>query len=537
MASCIEPQPVARLPEEPPPRPAVFQPDVPLRTLCGAAAAGTTGLSVLCYNVLLPNSVDGWWVYKYYDYDAPASVSAWPHRQQLLRDHILHADADVVCLQEVAPESFEADFAFMAEAGYAHELLNKGRMRNATFWRRDRVSLLAAFSKDRTLTTQLRMLHPPLPEHEQEPAGKETPFNCTDTTSTFMPQQHCDPPATLAADVFVVNCHLSAGPQADRRLRQMHEALDAIRKLALKDAKGRAIAANGSGNDQDSAATTPDGQGGRKSARKAAAAAPFADDPLGRLAIIVCGDFNSQGATAVLELLVVGSVTPGFRESGDPTERNQASTPVTSKTKSTPLGPFADAYADGFGGANAPSTLVCKSLDHQMIDLVTGAPTATFVGEVRQMFARLSSDGEVMTRADVERWLLAVNRAHSRGSEYRAAEAVLAAKAAAGKAPVLTPSDLLDIYKAEIDQGKYWGVEHDLGVVNGRGMFVAGSAPFEARFDYLYYTPATLACRAVRQPLTARQRQLLYEERVATLPNEWHPSDHLPLAAVFELHE
>ena len=34
----------------------------------------------------------------------------------------------------------------------------------------------------------------------------------------------------------------------------------------------------------------------------------------------VCGDFNSQGRSAVAELLEAGEVLPGFRESGDPTE-------------------------------------------------------------------------------------------------------------------------------------------------------------------------------------------------------------------------
>ena len=36
-----------------------------------------------------------------------------------------------------------------------------------------------------------------------------------------------------------------------------------------------------------------------------------------------CGDFNSQGASAVRQLLTQGQVLPEFRESGDPTERAQ----------------------------------------------------------------------------------------------------------------------------------------------------------------------------------------------------------------------
>ena len=42
-----------------------------------------------------------------------------------------------------------------------------------------------------------------------------------------------------------------------------------------------------------------------------------------KLPVICAGDFNSQGLTAVRELLTVGAVGPEFRESGDPTERGQ----------------------------------------------------------------------------------------------------------------------------------------------------------------------------------------------------------------------
>jgi mRNA deadenylase 3'-5' endonuclease subunit Ccr4 len=95
--------------------------------------------SVMSYNVLLPNSVDGWWIYKYYQAGTPFEVTTWPRRQALLRQQILAADSDVVCLQEVSDKSFDSDFAFMAEAGYASVMLSKGRMRNATFWKTAKV--------------------------------------------------------------------------------------------------------------------------------------------------------------------------------------------------------------------------------------------------------------------------------------------------------------------------------------------------------------------------------------------------------------
>jgi hypothetical protein len=46
-------------------------------------------LSVLSYNVLLPNSVDGWWNYKMYLPPlTDRSMSEWPYRRKLLQERI-----------------------------------------------------------------------------------------------------------------------------------------------------------------------------------------------------------------------------------------------------------------------------------------------------------------------------------------------------------------------------------------------------------------------------------------------------------------
>mgnify|MGYP003306424848 CR=1 FL=1 len=60
-------------------------------------------------------------------------------------------------------------------------------------------------------------------------------------------------------------------------------------------------------------------------------------------AVVVAGDFNSQGRTAVREILEVGEVLPEYRESGDPTEVEQGQNEVTSKPKRQVIGTFADA--------------------------------------------------------------------------------------------------------------------------------------------------------------------------------------------------
>ena len=57
-------------------------------------------LSVLSYNILLPNSEDGWWTYKMYSPPLPKELqyqSSWEYRQDLLKKWIQLIDADVVC--------------------------------------------------------------------------------------------------------------------------------------------------------------------------------------------------------------------------------------------------------------------------------------------------------------------------------------------------------------------------------------------------------------------------------------------------------
>ncbi|MEL6178744.1 MAG: endonuclease/exonuclease/phosphatase family protein, partial [Myxococcota bacterium] len=154
--------------------------------------------SVLSYNVLLPNSGGGgWWVSKYYDDTTAPQHRTWAHRQALLRQTLLDAMADIVCLQEVVAETWDDDFGFMLEAGYASALHRKFRLRPATFWRSERWDEVVVRHKDKTLVTLLR-------ERSTE---------------------------RLLA---VINVHLTAAPQPKRRFQQLFEALDQVRKECFK---------------------------------------------------------------------------------------------------------------------------------------------------------------------------------------------------------------------------------------------------------------------------------------------------------------
>lgn len=120
-------------------------------------------------------------------------------------------DADVVCLQEVAPVSFDDDFAFMKDLGYdGKEMFKKGRFRPATFWKTASVDLASPpVHKDRTLLTAFRP-----------------------KVSTTINKVEKDKP--VVKTWYVLNCHLQAGQERRRRVRQINEGVRAAMTLARK---------------------------------------------------------------------------------------------------------------------------------------------------------------------------------------------------------------------------------------------------------------------------------------------------------------
>ena len=94
--------------------------------------------------------------------------------------------------------------------------------------------------------------------------------------------------------------------------------------------------------------------------------------------IIFCGDFNSQGATAVRELLTTGQIHPDFRESGDPTERGQEGKQITSKVRTHGLAHFQDS-AELAHSDRPPATILAQNIDHRML-----LSDGTLTSEMRQ---------------------------------------------------------------------------------------------------------------------------------------------------------
>lgn len=115
----------------------------------------------------------------------------------------------------------------------------------------------------------------------------------------------------------------------------------------------------------------------------------------------------------------------------------------------------------------------------------------------------------------------------------------------------------LDVLTAQIGrelaEGKWWQVVYDLetcgvsvrskamvsSMFGGSSSEMAGPEPqqkdrpyYQGWLDYVYFGGKRLICLAVQESLSQGEIKKVYDEGDA-LPNEWHPSDHLPVACCF----
>ena len=151
------------------------------------------------------------------------------------------------------------------------------------------------------------------------------------------------------------------------------------------------------------------------------------------------------------------------------------------------------------------------------------------------IFDKFSSNGISLTQNEVNDFLIKTNGELGRGGTSRHCEDVL------NKHGSICRHDWLGVFARELSEGKWWQVVYDLEVCgfdvrsydsNNNGMGGGNKYKFyEGWLDYIY-TTSQLTCVGVQDGLTVSERLLIYNEGDA-LPNEWHPSDHIPVAAVF----
>lgn len=429
--------------------------------------SGVPSLSVLSYNVLLPNSVDGWWNFKMYNpplvEEKDWHISSWDYRRGLLKERIQKVDADVVCFQEIAPESFQDDFSFMFDLGYdGVELYKKGRFRPATFWKTSHCTLASpAVHKDRSLLTA---------------------FDLNDFATDSQPW-------------YVANVHLQAGKNGPRRVRQINDAIKGVLTLArkLKD-----------------------------------------PEPEKNIRLIVCGDMNGGQECGAVHYLEKGFVDEHFLEDNEQ---------VSSGRKDLPLAqPMIDAadFAERSDGSGCPPTMVVAELMSSLMqDATYDTPTMSqdMLDRLERIYNRLATgDDGVMTRQDVEQWLIKINHELGRGDEYRNAALEMGwvdpnpdddetwdVKKRRIELPaegILTLEGFQNVYRKELEGGKFWGIAHDMAVLADP---LPDEGLFTARYDRMY-------CSCALQPTA-----VLDTTATKPCPSNEEPSDHLPIAASFQL--
>ena len=252
----------------------------------------------------------------------------------------------------------------------------------------------------------------------------------------------------------------------------------------------------------------------------------------------MCGDFNGGAECGAVRYLEDGSVDETFLEDGEP---------VSSGPKVLPLEkPMQDVVA--MVDRTPPATLVVSELISTMVrpgDEPFENPSLSdaVVERLTRIYQRFAthSSGDVgekcMNVPDVEKWLTAINLQVGRGSEFREAARQMGWKeeekedddsaVEQEKPKIELPADgilslqgFINVYQAELRQGKFWGIAYDLAAL---GEALPDAGVFQSRYDRMYCSSA-LKVTAVMDFTCSKP-----------CPNEVEPSDHLPVAASFAI--
>lgn len=246
--------------------------------------------------------------------------------------------------------------------------------------------------------------------------------------------------------------------------------------------------------------------------------------------MIVCGDFNGGQECGAVRFLEDGFIDENFREDGEP---------VSSGLKKMPLDkPMVDA-ATSVPDRDPPATLVVSELMSNLMEEASyenPVLSQSMLERLERIYKTLASDREVMNLEDVEKWLRIINRDLGRGDEYREAAKQMGyvdnyenpdesyeEKKKRVKLPeegVLTLEGFINVYRKELEAGKFWGIGHDMAVL---GDPLPDDGVFTARFDRIYYSQ------------NLRPTALLDTTSDIPCPNGREPSDHLPVAASFQV--
>ncbi len=138
------------------------------------------------------------------------------------------------------------------------------------------------------------------------------------------------------------------------------------------------------------------------------------------------------------------------------------------------------------------------------------------------MFDACADGAHLLGPEEVERWITDINLEAARGTEWHMALELMEESGS------LSREQFRAIYHSRIQGRWLWAVQHDLAQFE-LDLPARQTTPCAVCIDRIYAS-SRFEGKAVRETLTDEQHHEVYA-RGDTLPNAWHPSDHLPVAA------
>lgn len=399
-------------------------------------------ISLISYNILLPNNTEGWWIPKCYPPETPIEHRTWMYRKEKIHSHLRTVAADIICLQEVAFSSWTEDFQELWDTGYEGVIHKKNNLfRCATWYRKDIYKLCETRHAFRTLV--------------------------------HLFQGEC-------GYFVVINVHLSGGPQPRTRMAQLHEALNALKKVCHKHNIEPSI-----------------------------------------LPVLLCGDFNCNPHMSPME---------GFLSSGQllPEERDfhYPNTALTKKGKKHHFSGFSNSYRHALGFS--PPTLFGRPfisafcIPHETKELLQARSNNTLHTLIKtetyraiQVLFEQYAQGGVMDKTACVKWIRQIN-GDIRGGEWKHVERFN---------HQLALDDFIHIYVQNLCNGLWWSLASDL-YRHGIPLPKSPKEMYHDALDHIF----TRCCTIV-----SLQSPTLPTPIPFGLPCSEHPSDHIPLGIVVDI--
>ena len=271
------------------------------------SSAGDESLSIISYNILC----DKYATTNQYGY-TPINVLVWEKRKQLILQEIFYRDADIICLQEVDRESFQTFFQYeLATKGYRGIFYPKSRAKTMAEAEAKLVDGCAIFYRNKKYICLDKMVvdFGSTAINRQDMKGEHDIFN------RVMPRDNISVVAFLenrvtGARFMIGNAHIYWDPTyADVKLVQVAILMEAISKKAEEWSRRPACTDKSPYRHSEE-----DGglEGMNETPMELGPSMEYASGS--QIPLLLCGDFNSDHASGVFDLLTQGELSGAHKD-------------------------------------------------------------------------------------------------------------------------------------------------------------------------------------------------------------------------------